>query len=65
MALGVLGAVVNGATFPAFAVIFGEVLEVFSQPAGKVLEATHLWAGLFLVLGTAAAIGLFIKVCSC
>lgn len=64
IALGVLGAVVNGATFPAFAVIFGEVLEVFSRPADQVLEATHLWAGLFLVLGTAAAVGLLVKVSS-
>lgn len=62
MALGAAGAMFNGAMFPIFAIIFGEVLEVFSRPSDEVLDGTHLWAGLFLALGTGAAIGILLKV---
>ncbi len=60
--LGAIAAVINGTIFPAFAIIFGEVLEVFSRPANEVLAGTHLWAGVFLVLGAVAAIAILLKV---
>ncbi len=60
--IGTLGAIFNGAVFPVFAIIFGEVLEVFARPPNEVLDGTHLWAGMFLVLGTGAALGILLKV---
>ena len=63
--LGILGAAVNGSIWPLFALLFGEILEVFSRPADEVLGAVHLWAGLFIVLGIVSGAGVFLKVCFC
>ena len=60
--LGMLGAVVVGTVFPVFAIIFGEVLGIFALPANQILGALHPWAGGFLALGVAAAIGQLVKV---
>ena len=60
--LGSVGAIAVGSVFSIFAIVFGEVLEVFSRPVDEILDGVHLWAGMFLVLGTVAAIGLLVKV---
>ena len=60
--LGVIGAIMLGAAFPTFALIFGEILEAFVQPPSLVLPGIHLWAGLFFLLGFLAGLGGFIKV---
>ena len=61
--LGVLGSVVNGSIFPLFAIIFGEILAVFSRPTGaEILDGIGLWAGLYLVLGSVSGIAIFLKV---
>ena len=59
---GTLGAMLVGAVFPVFAIVFGEVLRVFALPANQVLGELHPWAGAFLILGMAAAFGLLVKV---
>ena len=60
--LGLVGAVVNGVIFPSFALFFGQVLQVFTLPPNEVLSAIHLWAGLFIVLGTVSGVAIFFKV---
>lgn len=60
--LGVMGAIMLGAAFPTFALLFGEILEAFVQPPSLVLSGIHLWAGLFFLLGFLAGLGGFIKV---
>ena len=60
--LGVIGAIMLGAAFPTFALIFGEILEAFVQPPSLVLPGIHLWAGLFFLLGFLAGLGGFVKV---
>ena len=60
--IGSLASLINGCIFPAFAIIFGEVIEVFSRPADEVLAGTHLWAGLFFALGVVSAVALLSKV---
>ena len=60
--LGLIGSLFLGAMNPLFAVFFGEIIEVFARPASEVLDGLHLWAGLFLALGFAAAAGTFLKV---
>lgn len=62
--LGLIGSLFLGAMNPSFALFFGELIEVFSLPADEVLDALHLWAGLFLVLGFVSGAGTFLKVCS-
>ena len=60
--LGLIGSLFLGAMNPLFAVFFGEIIEVFARPASEVLDGLHLWAGLFLAVGFAAAAGTFLKV---
>ena len=60
--LGLVGSLILGSVFPAFAVFFGEVLEVFTRPADEILDGLHPWAALFLVLGTVSGIAVFLKV---
>lgn len=61
--LGLLGAFINGSIWPLFSLLFGEILEVFARPADQILSGTHLWAGLFIVLGIVSGGGVFLKVC--
>ena len=60
--LGVIGAAVSGCIFPSFAIIFGDIFRVFALPPDEVQDGINLYAGLFLVLGFAAAVGIFLKV---
>lgn len=62
IALGSIASMLNGTVFPVFAILFGEVLEVFSRPADMIFPDLHQWAGLFLMLGVASAIFILIKV---
>ena len=61
--LGLLGSLILGCIYPAFAIFFGEVFEVFTRPADEILDGLHLWAGLFIVLGVVSGAGVFFKVC--
>ena len=60
--LGVLGAGVSGSIFPIFALLFGEILAVFSLRSDEILSGIHMWAGLFIVLGAVSGAGIFLKV---
>jgi hypothetical protein len=62
--VGVLGAAVSGSIWPLFALLFGEILEVFARSADEVLGGIHMWAGLFIVLGIVSGAGVFLKVCT-
>ena len=62
LGLGFVGAFIVGCVFPTFAIVFGEVLRVFSLPASQVLSEIHPWGATFLGLGVAAAVGLFMQV---
>lgn len=61
--LGLLGALMNGAIWPMFALLFGEILKVFMRPADQVIGGTHLWGALFIALGVISGLGVFLKVC--
>ena len=60
--VGLLGSFFLGAIFPAFAIFFGEVLDVFTRPANEILDGLHFWAGLFLILAIISGIAVFLKV---
>ena len=62
--LGCLGAAINGLIFPAFSVIFGEVVQIFSRPPDQILSGIHPYAAAFLGLGVVSAICIFDKVSS-
>ena len=52
----------NGVIFPMFAIIFGEIVEVFNLPIDQVFDEIHLWGGLFLLLGFVSGTAQFAKV---
>ena len=60
--IGCLAALVAGTVWPALAIVFGEVLNVFSGPSSDVLNGTHPWGATFLAVGIAAAIAVLVKV---
>ena len=60
--VGCLAALVAGTVWPALAIVFGEVLNVFSGPSSDVLAGTHPWGATYLALGVVAAIAVLVKV---
>ena len=48
-----------------FVVIIKEVLGVYTAEPATVLSETNLWGGLFIVVGTLFAVGVFLKVHGC
>ena len=63
--VGCLAALVAGTVWPVLAIVFGEVLHVFSGPSSDVLAGTHPWGATFLAVGIAAAIAVLVKVKMC
>lgn len=62
IALGLLGAAVQGVVYPMFAFFFGQVLRVLTLPFNQVVGAIHVWAGSFLVLGVVVGLATITKV---
>lgn len=60
--LGVLCSFVLGSIFPLFAVVFRELLEVFTLPRDQILDRVHVWGGAFIALGVVSGIAVFIRV---
>ena len=61
--VGLLASVLNGLVFPAFTIIFGEVLGVFTGSSDEILNNIHPWGASFLALGLVLGVSTFIKVC--
>ncbi len=61
---GLVAAFVSGSLFPAYAIFFGEVLDVLLVPPGQVLQSIHLWAGLLVTLAVVSGLANFLKVCN-
>ena len=60
--VGCVAAMLNATVFPAFSIIFGEVLGVFARPVDQILSGIHPWAAAFLAIGIFSAVAIFIKV---
>jgi len=60
--LALVGVFVQGTIYPVFAVLFGQVLRVFTLPFNQVLQGIHVWAGMFLVIGLLSGAATFVKV---
>ena len=63
--LGMIGAFMAGCITPLFAIVFGEILEVFALERDQIQSSIALWAGLFLAMGAFSGIGIFLKVHIC
>ena len=61
--LGTIGAAINGSINPLFAVLFGEIFRVFTNPhRSEVLDDIHPFAGLFIAFGVVSGVAIFLKV---
>ncbi|XP_053373066.1 ATP-dependent translocase ABCB1-like isoform X2 [Mercenaria mercenaria] len=61
IALGLFGSIVNGGLMPAFAVIFAEILGVFSKPREEQEKDINLYCILFVSLGGISFITYFLQ----
>ncbi|XXQ39782.1 ABC transporter transmembrane region [Plasmodiophora brassicae] len=61
IAVGLLGAVISGAIMPAFAYIFGRILEVFYEKGPDLRTDTNFWALMFFVISLAGFLGNYLK----
>eukprot|EP00117_Sycon_ciliatum_P002774 scpid23728/ scgid7858/ Multidrug resistance protein 1A; ATP-binding cassette sub-family B member 1A; MDR1A; Multidrug resistance protein 3; P-glycoprotein 3 len=58
-----LGALVQGATMPAFALLFSRMLEIFSiQDKAEFEKEANFWSGMFPVLGLVSGLTMFLNV---
>lgn len=60
--LGVLGSVVNGVTFPLFAVVFGELVDTFGEATGNFVDDVNQIALYFVYLACATLVASFFEV---
>ncbi|KAA8497019.1 Multidrug resistance protein 1B [Porphyridium purpureum] len=60
VAIGVLGAVMNGSSFPVFALIFSELVVVLTKTDNS--SDVTFWACMFVVIGVGTWIALFLQV---
>ncbi|KAK0581419.1 hypothetical protein LWI29_013583 [Acer saccharum] len=49
--MGTIAAVVNGAVFPVFGILFSSVVTAFYKPPAELKKETRFWALIFLVVG--------------
>lgn len=60
--IGILAAVVNGAVMPIFGIVFGEILGVVGyEDSQEARDASVYYAGIFIIIGTVAGLGMFIQ----
>lgn len=46
---GIFGAIINGSSNPAFAIVFSKMVNVYYQSDSQIEYQTKIWAGLLLV----------------
>ncbi|XP_060595692.1 ATP-dependent translocase ABCB1-like [Ruditapes philippinarum] len=61
IALGLVGSIINGGLMPAFAVIFAEILGVFSKPPDEQEKDINMYSLMFLGLGVLSLITYFLQ----
>ncbi|KJE88541.1 multidrug resistance protein 1a [Capsaspora owczarzaki ATCC 30864] len=59
--LGMIGAAVNGVVMPVFAILFSEILDVFSKTGDDLLEGARFWAGMFVVLAVVTGVANYMQ----
>ncbi|KAM3929583.1 ATP-dependent translocase ABCB1 [Leptodactylus fuscus] len=59
--VGIICALINGATQPAFAIIFSKIIGIFAGPPEDMRSKSDLYSILFLVLGVVSFITFFLQ----
>ncbi|KAE8596138.1 hypothetical protein XENTR_v10015982 [Xenopus tropicalis] len=59
--VGIICAMINGATQPAFAIIFSKIIGVFAGPASEMRAKSTMYSLLFLALGGISFITFFLQ----
>lgn len=60
--LGLLAAAAHGAAMPAFAIIFSEIANVFTEPTKKMRQDADFWSLMFVALGVGLGISMFFEI---
>ncbi|XP_067859774.1 ATP-dependent translocase ABCB1-like [Heptranchias perlo] len=62
IALGVIGAIINGAVHPAFSIIFAKIISVFTETDENVIrQQANLYSILFFVIGVISFVTYFLQ----
>ncbi|XP_075683762.1 ATP-dependent translocase ABCB1-like [Rhinoderma darwinii] len=59
--VGIICAIINGATQPAFAIIFSKIIGVFAGPAEEMRSQSSMFSLLFLALGGISFVTFFLQ----
>ncbi|CAJ0573778.1 unnamed protein product, partial [Mesorhabditis spiculigera] len=54
--IGLVNAILDGFTFPAYSLLFTQILDVFTLPPADLLHKGHFWALMFIVLAVAQGV---------
>lgn len=56
---GLLAAIVSGMVYPMFAIVFGSIIQVFSETGDKLTTDSNFWAIMFVVIAIATFVSSF------
>ncbi|CAD5208160.1 unnamed protein product [Bursaphelenchus xylophilus] len=59
LALGLLGCCVSGLVMPFFALVYSQIIAVFSEPVDQLQKDALFWAAMFVVIGIVNGLGFF------
>ncbi|KAJ1363677.1 tRNA N6-adenosine threonylcarbamoyltransferase [Parelaphostrongylus tenuis] len=59
--LGLLGCIIFGIMTPLFALLYAQIIEVYSKPIDQMKSEVVFWCGAFIVIGLLHATGFFIS----
>ncbi|XP_069815592.1 ATP-dependent translocase ABCB1-like isoform X3 [Dendropsophus ebraccatus] len=59
--VGIISAAINGATQPAFAIIFSKIIAIFAGPADEMRQKSNMFSLIFLGLGGVSFITFFLQ----
>ncbi|RKP10199.1 P-loop containing nucleoside triphosphate hydrolase protein [Thamnocephalis sphaerospora] len=62
IALGIVGSMIDGATMPAFAIIFSQIMNVFSNPDKEQMKAdADFWSLMFIAVAVITFLAIFCR----
>ncbi|CAG8752931.1 10351_t:CDS:2, partial [Cetraspora pellucida] len=59
--IGLLASIVNGSIYPAFAVIFSNIIQSFSSPPDELQKDVSFWSLMFVVIAVATSVSSIIQ----
>jgi hypothetical protein len=57
--VGLLGCILSGVVTPFFAIVYGQIVSVFSEPVENLVPDARFWSAMFVLVGILSGIGFF------